>query len=226
MPPPSLHVHLPCDPPRSPPPQPTLRAINACAPFLRDSGRLAHPRKVRGPRPLFLYPHHPQSQPPSLLNQARRYVDQPDGEGSGRWQTRCGLQRRRGGAPSLLCGRALTPRDGRGYVATLALGAQGVCLGTRFVATEESFAYPIYKQKLIEMNQETEEDQPFIGHSIVHVVVRILDMGTSWLARTAMTCYALSPMAKVISYILTFASISQVIMDAAPSIMEKCDQAS
>jgi hypothetical protein len=109
LPPPSLHVHLPCDPPRSPPPQSTLRAINACAPFLRDSGRLAHPHKVRNPRPLFLYPHHPQSQSPSLLNQARRYVDQPDGEGSRRWQTRCGLQRRRGGAPSLLCGRALTP---------------------------------------------------------------------------------------------------------------------
>lgn len=95
--------------------------------------------------------------------------------------------------------------DGRGYVAALALGAQGVCLGTRFVATEESFAHPIYKQKLIEMShtdytnifgrarwpdapqrvletpfydewknnfpdQETEKDQPIIGHSIIHGV--------------------------------------------------------
>ncbi|KAL0908590.1 hypothetical protein M5K25_023092 [Dendrobium thyrsiflorum] len=40
--------------------------------------------------------------------------------------------------------------DGRGYVATLALGAHGVCLGTRFVATIESFAHPLYKRKLVE----------------------------------------------------------------------------
>ncbi|KAM0899093.1 hypothetical protein ACQ4PT_021526 [Festuca glaucescens] len=42
--------------------------------------------------------------------------------------------------------------DGRGYAAALALGAHAVCLGTRFVATEESFAHPLYKKKLIEMN--------------------------------------------------------------------------
>ncbi|KAL8521137.1 hypothetical protein ACS0TY_011617 [Phlomoides rotata] len=45
--------------------------------------------------------------------------------------------------------------DERGYVAALALGAQGVALGTRFVATEESNAHPIYKRKLVEM-QKTE----------------------------------------------------------------------
>ena len=94
--------------------------------------------------------------------------------------------------------------DGRGYAAALALGAHGVCLGTRFVATEESFAHPLYKQKLIEMNctdytnvfgrarwpgapqrvlktpfyvewknlpdHETEENQPIIGHSVIHGV--------------------------------------------------------
>ncbi|KAK1417610.1 hypothetical protein QVD17_26740 [Tagetes erecta] len=42
--------------------------------------------------------------------------------------------------------------DERGYVAALALGAQGVCLGTRFVATEESYAHPEYKKKLVEMS--------------------------------------------------------------------------
>jgi len=42
--------------------------------------------------------------------------------------------------------------DGRGYAAALALGAHGVCLGTRFVATDESFVHPLYKKKLIEMN--------------------------------------------------------------------------
>lgn len=40
--------------------------------------------------------------------------------------------------------------DARGYVAALALGAQGVCLGTRFVASEESNAHPRYKQKIVE----------------------------------------------------------------------------
>ena len=43
--------------------------------------------------------------------------------------------------------------DARGYVAALALGAQGICLGTRFVATEESYAHPLYKQKLVEASE-------------------------------------------------------------------------
>ncbi|KAI7733434.1 hypothetical protein M8C21_020642 [Ambrosia artemisiifolia] len=43
--------------------------------------------------------------------------------------------------------------DERGYVAALALGAQGVCLGTRFLATEESYAHPEYKKKLVEMSK-------------------------------------------------------------------------
>nr|XP_043627076.1 (3aS,4S,5R,7aS)-5-hydroxy-7a-methyl-1-oxo-octahydro-1H-indene-4-carboxyl-CoA dehydrogenase [Erigeron canadensis] len=43
--------------------------------------------------------------------------------------------------------------DERGYVAALALGAQGVCLGTRFLATEESNAHPTYKSKLVEMSK-------------------------------------------------------------------------
>ncbi|TQE10022.1 hypothetical protein C1H46_004312 [Malus baccata] len=40
--------------------------------------------------------------------------------------------------------------DARGYVSTLALGAQGICLGTRFLATEESHAHPAYKRKVVE----------------------------------------------------------------------------
>lgn len=43
--------------------------------------------------------------------------------------------------------------DERGYVAALALGAQGVSLGTRFLATDESYAHPTYKRKLIEFDQ-------------------------------------------------------------------------
>lgn len=82
------------------------------------------------------------------------------------------------------------------------------------MATEESFAHPIYKQKLIQMNrtdyanvfgrarwpdapqrvletpfyagsknnlsdQETEESQPIIGHSIIHGVVCMLILDLS-----------------------------------------------
>ncbi|CAN6466807.1 unnamed protein product [Victoria cruziana] len=92
--------------------------------------------------------------------------------------------------------------DARGYVAALALGAKGVCMGTRFVAARESCAHPVYKQKILEMAEteytdvfgrarwpgashrvlktpffnkwrhlspdETEVDQPIVGHSTVH----------------------------------------------------------
>jgi len=40
--------------------------------------------------------------------------------------------------------------DGRGILAALSLGAEGVQIGTRFAATEESTAHPNYKKKVIE----------------------------------------------------------------------------
>jgi len=40
--------------------------------------------------------------------------------------------------------------DGRGLVAALALGASGVLLGTRFVATRESMASEVYKKRVLE----------------------------------------------------------------------------
>ena len=40
--------------------------------------------------------------------------------------------------------------DGRGVAAALALGAAGVWLGTRFVASEEAGAHPFYKERLIQ----------------------------------------------------------------------------
>ena len=40
--------------------------------------------------------------------------------------------------------------DGRGLVAALALGAQGVLLGTRFVATRESSAASFFKQAILD----------------------------------------------------------------------------
>ncbi|XP_073140874.1 uncharacterized protein [Henckelia pumila] len=48
--------------------------------------------------------------------------------------------------------------DERGYVAAMALGAQGVVLGTRFVATEESYAHPTYKKKLVDLDKTAYTD--------------------------------------------------------------------
>ena len=40
--------------------------------------------------------------------------------------------------------------DGRGLAAALALGAQGVQMGTRFVTSEECIAHPAYKQAILD----------------------------------------------------------------------------
>ena len=40
--------------------------------------------------------------------------------------------------------------DGRGLAAALALGADGVCIGTRFLGSVEAAAHPKYKQRVIE----------------------------------------------------------------------------
>jgi NAD(P)H-dependent flavin oxidoreductase YrpB (nitropropane dioxygenase family) len=44
--------------------------------------------------------------------------------------------------------------DGRGLAAALALGAQGVSLGTRFVASEEAFVREDYKRRVAEAGAE------------------------------------------------------------------------
>lgn len=44
--------------------------------------------------------------------------------------------------------------DGRGLVAALALGACGVWVGTRFVATKEAFGHDNYKRKIVEATEE------------------------------------------------------------------------
>ncbi|MDI3327360.1 MAG: nitronate monooxygenase [Alicyclobacillaceae bacterium] len=44
--------------------------------------------------------------------------------------------------------------DGRGLVAALALGAEGIWMGTRFIATEEAFAHQNYKNKIVEIDGE------------------------------------------------------------------------
>ncbi len=44
--------------------------------------------------------------------------------------------------------------DGRGLLAALALGAQGVWMGTRFVASIEAFAHVNYKNRIVEIDEE------------------------------------------------------------------------
>ena len=44
--------------------------------------------------------------------------------------------------------------DARGVVAALALGAQAAVLGTRFLATREAAAHPLYKEKVVAASEE------------------------------------------------------------------------
>src|SRR3989441_8647346 len=54
--------------------------------------------------------------------------------------------------------------DGRGLVAALALGASGILLGTRFVATRESAAAEFWKKSLLERDSdETTVTDAFTG---------------------------------------------------------------
>ena len=50
--------------------------------------------------------------------------------------------------------------DGRGLVAALALGASGILLGTRFVATRESLAPELYKKRVLESEIRVGFDAP------------------------------------------------------------------
>jgi nitronate monooxygenase/enoyl-[acyl-carrier protein] reductase II len=44
--------------------------------------------------------------------------------------------------------------DGAGIARALRFGAQGVSMGTRFVASEEAYAHPLYKQRVVEGSAE------------------------------------------------------------------------
>jgi enoyl-[acyl-carrier protein] reductase II len=44
--------------------------------------------------------------------------------------------------------------DGRGVAAALALGAQGVWMGTRFIATPESYCHDNYKKRVVALDEE------------------------------------------------------------------------
>lgn len=53
--------------------------------------------------------------------------------------------------------------DGRGLAAMLALGADGVLLGSRFVATKESLASPVWKQRMTSGDRSTTMTDGFTG---------------------------------------------------------------
>jgi enoyl-[acyl-carrier protein] reductase II len=44
--------------------------------------------------------------------------------------------------------------DGRGLVAALAMGAAGVWMGTRFIATDEARGHANYKQKIVDIDED------------------------------------------------------------------------
>ena len=54
--------------------------------------------------------------------------------------------------------------DARGLVAALALGAEAVAIGTLFLATEESNAHSIYKQKVLGASQKDTVRTTLFGH--------------------------------------------------------------
>jgi enoyl-[acyl-carrier protein] reductase II len=54
--------------------------------------------------------------------------------------------------------------DARGLAAALCLGADGVVMGTRFVATSEANAHPLYKTRLVAASEEDTARTILFGH--------------------------------------------------------------
>ena len=77
--------------------------------------------------------------------------------------------------------------DGRGLVAALALGAEAAMMGTRFLATREARAHPLYKQKLLKSTQESTVRTILFGHGWSHAPHRTLrtEFVKRWLGNEA-----------------------------------------
>ncbi|MCR4400315.1 MAG: nitronate monooxygenase, partial [Syntrophomonadaceae bacterium] len=57
--------------------------------------------------------------------------------------------------------------DGRGLAAALALGAEGVQMGTRFICAEECPAHPLYKERVLKAgDRDTEVCGVVTGHPV------------------------------------------------------------
>lgn len=64
--------------------------------------------------------------------------------------------------------------DGRAVVAIMALGAQAAVLGTRFLATPESNAHPLYKKKILAAKEDETVRTTLFGHGWPHAPHRVL----------------------------------------------------
>ena len=64
--------------------------------------------------------------------------------------------------------------DARGLVAALALGAEGVVLGTRFLATLETTAHPLYKAKVVAATEEDTVRTTVFGYEWPQAPHRVL----------------------------------------------------
>lgn len=77
--------------------------------------------------------------------------------------------------PVLAAGGVAT---GRQLAAALALGADGVSVGTRFVASAEAFAHPVYKQRLVDAAGTHTRLSSVFGRDMPHFnPMRVLDEG-------------------------------------------------
>ena len=52
--------------------------------------------------------------------------------------------------------------DGRGLAAARCLGAAGVWMGTRFIASAEAYGHPAYKQRVVDGHQPGDGHQPLV----------------------------------------------------------------
>jgi nitronate monooxygenase len=77
--------------------------------------------------------------------------------------------------------------DARGFVAALALGAQGVVLGTRFLATPEANAHAAYKEKVLQSTEEDTVRTTMFGYGWPNAPHRTLrtDFVNEWLSNEA-----------------------------------------
>ncbi|MCD6358761.1 MAG: enoyl-[acyl-carrier-protein] reductase FabK [Dehalococcoidia bacterium] len=81
--------------------------------------------------------------------------------------------------------------DGRGLVAALALGAQGIQMGTRFVCSDECVAHPDFKQKIIEARDRS---TVITGRETGHPVRCLANKMTKQLEEMAKTGMSLEEM--------------------------------
>jgi enoyl-[acyl-carrier protein] reductase II len=75
--------------------------------------------------------------------------------------------------------------DARGLAAALCLGADVVVMGTRFVATREANAHPVYKARLVAASEEDTVRTILFGHGWPHAPHRALrtPFVSEWLDR-------------------------------------------